>query len=601
MTVDNVFEFNRRVLLVDDTEQIHEDYRKVLGAIGKDESSELASRRTALFGDDKPVAAARPSLELDSAFQGQEALDKVTEAMAIERPYAMAFVDVRMPPGWDGIETVRRIWQVDSRLEVVFCTAYSDYQWDDVLKLLGQSDRMLILKKPFDSVEVQQLAAALTEKWNLARKAQLQIDEMEEIIARRTEEIERSQQETESLLSSISSVLVGIDPSGTVHRWNAAAESLFGVPALEAIGSRFDDLGIEWVNPKAAEEFFQVADSGVSARQELKLRRADSVRVIGASRYPVSNQGEYRGFLCLGTDITDQCELERQLQQAQKLEAVGQLAAGVAHEINTPMQYLGDNLEFLQRKVDKLEPVITDVVKLVAAGGDAEKSAERIAAMGENAKQAKLGSLLGQVSEAIGDSRDGVKHVSRIVRAMKEFAHPGQEEKAPVDINRALESTIAVSTNEWKYVADVKTDFDASIPLVPAFAGELNQVFLNIVVNAAHAIGETNGSGSSGKGTITISTREVSDCVEVAISDTGGGIPEKVKQRIFDPFFTTKEVGKGTGQGLAIAYSVVVQKLGGKLWCDSKVGAGTTFFIQLPTEPLPDEAVESVVASDCLA
>jgi signal transduction histidine kinase len=166
---------------------------------------------------------------------------------------------------------------------------------------------------------------------------------------------------------------------------------------------------------------------------------------------------------------------------------------------------------------------------------------------------------------------------------MKDFSHPGGEEKVSADLNKAIESTITVARNEWKYVADMVVDFDPNLPDVPCFIGDINQVILNIMVNAAHAIGDLVAAGNLAKGTITVQTRRVDDAVEIRIKDTGGGIPEAIRSKIFDPFFTTKEVGRGTGQGLAIAHSVVVEKHGGTLTFETEIGRGSTFIIRLPT------------------
>jgi two-component system, NtrC family, sensor kinase len=205
----------------------------------------------------------------------------------------------------------------------------------------------------------------------------------------------------------------------------------------------------------------------------------------------------------------------------------------------------------------------------------------------------KLKSLLEQVPEALEDSAEGLRTVSRIVRAMKEFSHPGTEDKSPVDVNHALETTLTVSANEWKYVTTVDTDFDPDLTTVPAFPGELNQVFLNLIVNGAHAIADCVGSDGSEKGKIIVATKAGVDYVEVRISDSGSGIPEHIQNRVFDPFFTTKEVGKGTGQGLAIAYDVIVKKHGGKLWFETTAGEGTSFFIELPSIDPTEMAAEA--------
>ena len=259
-----------------------------------------------------------------------------------------------------------------------------------------------------------------------------------------------------------------------------------------------------------------------------------------------------------------------QLLQAQKLEAVGQLAAGIAHEINTPMQYIGDNARFLEKAFGEL-------LSLTLAIDEATL---------EPAVARKLTAIRARVPRAITSTIEGVESVARIVAAMKEFSHPGTGEMKPCDLNHCLQSTVAVARNEWKYVADVELVLAPELPRVPGLQGDLNQVFVNIIVNAAHAVGDRIAAAPGTKGRIVIETWAEEEHACIAVTDDGGGIPLAIQNRVFDPFFTTKAVGKGTGQGLAIARSIVVAKHHGELlvtspWPAGSAG-GTRFTIRLP-------------------
>lgn len=270
-----------------------------------------------------------------------------------------------------------------------------------------------------------------------------------------------------------------------------------------------------------------------------------------------------------------------QALQAEKLASVGQLAAGIAHEINTPIQFVGDNTRFLQ-------DVFLDLLTLI---GTYEELRESISednpayVMAEKCRLLNTKLDLSYISEeapvAISQSLEGIDRVTKIVRSMKDFSHPGSEHKEVIDINNAIDSTITVSKNEWKYDAELVTDFDSSLTAVPCFAGEFNQVILNIIVNAAHAIKDKRCNAGD-LGTIKITTRRVDNYAEIRINDSGKGIPEDIQKRIFEPFFTTKAVGKGSGQGLAIAYTVIVGKHNGEINVESETGSGTTFIIKLP-------------------
>ena len=297
----------------------------------------------------------------------------------------------------------------------------------------------------------------------------------------------------------------------------------------------------------------------------------------------------------------EQRSLQRQLTQAQRLESVGQLAAGIAHEINTPTQFVSDNTRFLQNAFPKFQDLLTRYRRLLDACRRGPIPLTILDEVEAAAGQARLDYLMEQVPEAIADSLEGLERVTKIVHAMKDFAHPGQQSMSAADLNNAIQSTVTVTRNEWKYVADLKLELDPELPQVPCMLAEFNQVILNIVVNAAHAIADAVGEGGQEKGTITICTRRVAGEVEIRISDTGTGIPEQCRDRIFDPFFTTKEPGKGTGQGLMIARRVIVEKHHGTLDFETETGRGTTFIIRLPIEPGPTDAAGRTEDDDASA
>ena len=428
----------------------------------------------------------------------------------------------------------------------------------------------------------------------MQRQFEQRMGEMTQVVIARTGELQQAHDDSEQLLNAISSLLIEVDSELRVRRWNQRAETMFSISVAEAMGVRFADLPISWVDAAQAETLVNCETSNGDTHVEIEFRDANEMhRVIGVSTHQIEAHGVVQGSLLLGVDLTDQRSLERQLQAGQKLEAIGQLAAGVAHEINTPLQYVGDNLQYLKSSFEKVLAPLEVCLRLLSSEQDDIVLGDVMSELSGSMQSRKLKSLLEQVPEALEDSAEGLRTVSRIVRAMKEFSHPGTEDKSPVDVNHALETTLTVSANEWKYVTTVDTDFDPDLTTVPAFPGELNQVFLNLIVNGAHAIADCVGSDGSEKGKIIVATKAGVDYVEVRISDSGSGIPEHIQNRVFDPFFTTKEVGKGTGQGLAIAYDVIVKKHGGKLWFETTAGEGTSFFIELPSIDPTEMAAEA--------
>jgi len=392
--------------------------------------------------------------------------------------------------------------------------------------------------------------------------------------------------ETELFLQSIPSILIGLDGDGRITRWNPTAAEALGVPSTQALGRMIDDCGIHWLHPEIKQEVARWLQTETAYRADnLSFEREGKTRFLGlhVRRIPTRDSTGPR-LILTGADVTERKVLEEQLRQAQKLEAIGQLAAGIAHEINTPTQYVGDNTRFLKDSWGSIAALLDLGRMMRQQAGTGSVSPELLAHFDELAEQSDMEYLLKEIPGAIDQTLDGVQRVAKIVQGMKEFSHPGSEEKRAIDINKAIETTITVARHEWKYVATVVTHFDEALPLIPCLIGEFNQAILNLIINAGHAIAAAVENGSIDRGTITITTRHDGEWGEIAIQDNGTGIPEKIRSRIFEPFFTTKLPGKGTGQGLALAHSVIVNRLHGQIWFQTETGKGTTFFIRLPID-----------------
>lgn len=869
----------RRILVVDDNLAIHEDFRKILAPTAENESP-LKDAEARLFGS-TPFPRALPAFRLDFASDGATAREMVHTARNQGDPYCVIFMDVRMPTAPDGIQTAAQIFTLDPDIQVVLCSAYADYNLEEIGRHLPQSDRFVILKKPFDVVEVRQLANAFAEKWRLSRETRDTLQLLEQTVQQRTAELHWKTALLEAQLNSTIDGVLLVDPQGKiiltnqaffqifhipsdltgenddakllplataqvkdpeaflarVHqlyahpeaigrddvelcdgtvldrysapvqnpqgnhygriwtfrditerkkaeellarerdllqalldnvpdyvyfkdlqsrytRINAALARYFGLPSPEAAAGRGDmdfftlrferqsfvdeqrimatgepivDRIEEWRSPngktnwvsttkvplrrrdgqvggligisrdftprRLAEErlartnecilsfgtdirenihrltrlacgllnarsavYWHVEGShlvaltshGVNAAatltahpaplsllQELAGKSRDRLQLISrlegsprgaqlaeyglggfqcAVAVPMRTGEELMGCLILlfpheidRAILNDQVltavaaavqveeerwratrerqQIEIQLRNAQKLEAIGQLAAGIAHEINTPTQYVGDNTRFFKDSFESLVPLLQNHEQLLQAIKTNTLTPELVARAEQTLAAGDLPYLFEQIPTAIRETLEGIERVTKIVRAMKEFSHPGNREKSLADLNKAIESTVTVARNEWKYVADLELDLDPALPLVPCFLGEFNQAILNLVINAAHAIGDVVKQTSGPKGKITVRTRGEGDAVEVRVTDTGTGIPEAIRPRIFEPFFTTKDVGKGTGQGLSIAYATIVKKHGGAISFETVVGRGTTFIVRLPVK-----------------
>lgn len=395
----------------------------------------------------------------------------------------------------------------------------------------------------------------------------------------------KAQKEINQLISSLPTILIGLSKENKIVLWNSIAEKVFNRVEADVMGLPLNQCDIDWDWDKIASAIAksQVASQPIRV-DDIRFQKPDGEeRYLGMTiNYLDGDNDSILGSTIIGADITDRIKMETRLQQSQKMEALGQLAAGIAHEINTPTQFVGDNTRFFQDAFEDLITTIRDYENLIEKAKSRDLTKEILAQAEDSIKEIELDYLAEEIPIALEQTLKGVERITKIVQAMKIFAHPGMAVKEPTDINKEIEKTITITRNEWKYVAEMKTDFDSDLLYVPCFRAELNQVILNMIVNAAHAIAEANGDKSSQQGVIHIRTSHKDNWAEIRISDNGAGIPEKIRHKIFDLFFTTKGPGQGSGQGLAISHSVIVEKHKGTLDLESQEGKGTTFIIRLP-------------------
>jgi PAS domain S-box-containing protein len=402
--------------------------------------------------------------------------------------------------------------------------------------------------------------------------------------ARDRMERRRSQEQLERLLASSTAVIYSLRPDGdfgaTFVSENVTA--LTGYPAacfLESARFWKDRVHAD-DRDRVYQAFTSVLATGRHAAEYRFLHHDGSYRwmrdeVRVAYDETTSRPRELVGYW---VDVTHRRQLEQQLAQALKLEAIGQLATGIAHEINTPIQYVGDNIRFLSDGFASLIALVDELRAIVAEGG-----APAAARAGDATERVDLGYLMAEIPQALEQSLEGLARGASIVGAVKQFSHPTGDSVTSVDLNHEIHSAIAVSRNEWKHVAEVATDLDSALPPMSAHLHDIQQMLLNLIVNAAHAVADAHHD-SREQGRITIATRRLGDRAELQVSDTGTGIAPAIRSRIFDPFFTTKEVGRGTGQGLALVRAVVVERHNGSIDFDTEVGRGTTFVVRLPLD-----------------
>ena len=366
---------------------------------------------------------------------------------------------------------------------------------------------------------------------------------------------------------------------------------LFGKPLHRLANMKWR----EFVHPKDRKDVVSTYQQAKLAKSsyssQFRILHADgSTRVLRNDGFPVLDaNGKLLRITGVVRDITEELRIQSELRTAQKLDSVGHLAAGVAHEIKSPIEYVGDNIAIVSDSLKKILPLLRCVQELCEQTDNSPAAGDLIKRMVESTAEADIESILDKLPEALDQSTYGVEQIKQIVMAMKDFSHPG-EDRALADVSQAIRSTATVARNEWKYLADMRLELDEALPAVPCVISSINQALLNLIVNAAHAIDEASPQGQ--KGSILIRTfADDSDAV-IQVKDSGCGMTKQVREKIFDPFFTTKTIGRGTGQGLAIAHEVIVERHGGSISVDSEPGKGACFTIRLP---LADSALDVAV------
>ncbi|MEN9576158.1 MAG: hypothetical protein RL514_4013 [Verrucomicrobiota bacterium] len=661
-----------RLLVIDDNRAIHDDFRKILCPASAAAVADLSAAEAALFGDQLPHATV-PEYDMDSAYQGQEALGLVSKSILANRPYSLAFVDVRMPPGWDGIETITRLWQADPNLQCVICTAYSDYSWEEMVSKLGRNDRLLILKKPFDNVEVSQLVVALTEKWNLARQVRTQMRNMESLVSERTAQAERSLALTQATLDSTADGILVVNQAGRMAGYNKKFLALWNLPPSliesrhyqemlnavlwqikdpEGFDKKFRELNatpdaasydlVEFVDGRIYERYSQpqrvgdqivgrvwsfrditerkkaehkilqqanlidLAQDAIIVRdlghwitfwnkgaerlfgwtaEEIKGRQITELLYRDAAAYETAQQellaqgswsGEIRqltkaghevvvssrwtlvrdaedhpsAVLAINTDLTEQKKLESQFLRSQRMESIGTLAGGVAHDLN-----------------NILAPIMMSAPLLRSGLGPKETE-----------------TLVHNIEVSAQRGADIVKQLLTFARGM-------EGERIVVNLRHMVDDMAKIVRETFPKNITVQARNSHDLWPLIGDPTHIHQVLLNLCINARDAM-PNGGSINIVADNMTVDAHYASFDTEakpgpyvvLRVSDTGTGIPAEIIEKIFDPFFTTKEHGKGTGLGLSTVLGIA-KGHSGFLNVTSELGKGTTFSCCFPASP----------------
>ena len=552
---------NRRILVIDDNESIHKDFREIL-EVGGGETAALEEAKSAIFGDTGTKESEFEGFEIDSAFQGQQGLEMVKQALAADRPYAIAFVDVRMPPGWDGIETIGHIWAEYPELQVVICTAYSDYQWSDIIDTLGQTDKLLILKKPFDNVEVRQLASAMCEKWFLSRQTQLKQEDLAAAVAERTAELIKANEQLEHQIDerkraedalrvseqkyktqfeqSMDAIFVADAETGILIDCNASASKLVGREKKEIVGQHQRILH----PPDKIEEGFSKSfmyhreqEKGDTLETRIITKDGQIKDVaIKANSFELTGKTVVQGTF---RDITESKLAEKKLRDHDRLKT--EFVVNVSHELRTPLTIFKN--------------IVSNLLSGVA-GRINEKQRESLEIANKE---------VGRLSRIINDFLD-ISRIEAGILLNRENVLVQSLINDVVELLTPLADQKKVALSTSMYGADLFINVDRD---------RMIQVIANLINNAIKFVPDVGGR-------ITVRAKELGDEVCIAVEDNGLGIEPDDIEKVFNRFVQVeKHVGPGshgTGLGLAISKELV-ELHGGRIEATSEIGGGTTFSV----------------------
>ena len=554
---------NRRILIIDDDEEIWEAYRAVLSP--SDRRSSASKEMSDLLKNGQSDDPYQADFILNYASQGEEGFHQVERSIADQQHFTVAFIDVRMPPGWDGVKTACEIRKIDPNIEIVIVTAFSDLSQREIVQNIGEPDKLLYMRKPFDADELAQVALSLNRKWNISWQEQQQKSQINLLV----KELQQTRDYLDSIINSMPSILIGVDESGRVTHWNEQAQKLTHISSDQAKGRAVDS-----VFPK----FSGIAQQIKVAIERQEVQRQEKIRcelderdlLMDVIVYPLYIEG-LRGAVVRVDDVTQRVQMEELMIQSDKMLSVGGLAAGVAHEINTPLGSILQNAQMLELRTAVEDDKNIQMAK--ECGTDIEHIHQYMERRG--------------LSHLISGIRDAGGRTSKIVKSMLAFSHQSAS-KAQSNLAELVEESITLARSDFDLKKRFRIDnvefvreFEKDLPTFSCERIKIEQVLLNLIRNATQAMVELP---KEHKPKITFRLEKREGMLQLEVEDNGPGLEEKIRKRVFEPFFTTKEVGVGTGLGLSLAYFIITENHNGRISVESEPGHGTKFVLQFPID-----------------
>jgi len=537
-----------RILVIDDNPNIHEDFKTIL--LEEDANTELDSLRAEVFGGSSPVQVHSNKYKLDFASQGKEGHEKIKQALSENRPYELAFIDMRMPPGWDGIETIEHIWQTEPNIQVVICTAYSDHSWEEIIRRLGRSQNLLILKKPFDGTEVAQLATALTEKWTLAKQASLKMDQLEQMVKERTHELEKSNEQLkhakenlELIYRVVPSAIFTVDTNRCITSWNNKAAELTGYTAEEVIGKECLIFAFEPCCYKCGLYANDVEKPVVGRECPIKRKDGRTLTISKNADLLKDENGNIIGGIESFEDITERKEAE-----------LGQ--------------------DELLKKVDHINKELREFVSIISH--DLKAPLRGIKTLANWILSDCADKLGDQANEQMNLLLERVELMYNLIEGTLQYSRAGWAEGKRVQVN--LNNFVPEIINMVVPPENITVTIENELPAIDCEEVHIMQVFQNLLSNAIKYMDKPQGW-------IKVGCVEQDGFWKFSVADNGPGIEEKHFEKIFKIFqaLPTSPDFEGTGVGLTVAKKII-ELYDGKIWVESKVGEGSTFFFTLPKQ-----------------